>query len=164
MKRKNLKVIPAMLLLVLMILFIFLSMACFPKYIGSCFLDLKAEWTSDELTLETTGNRDDNMVFGKLTLYGEEIEVGCAYYYTRMWIFVYKKSDIEAKGMDENGKYRAPDMSKSLFHCYCKDVKPSYFSKNIKKVKLEVSDYYSETVGQEDRTGETWVLTRQDLS
>lgn len=164
MKRKNLKVIPAMLLLVLMILFIFLSMACFPKYIGSCFLDLKAEWTCDELTIETMGNREHYIVFGKITLYGEETEVGCGYSYAQSYMVVYKKSDIEA-AMDENGGYHAPDRSKLLFYLDCDEVKFCRFSKNIKEVNLKVGfDKYSETAGQESRVGETWVLMRKDLS
>lgn len=141
--------------------------ACFlplPKRVGTCFLDLKAEWTCDELTIETMGNREHYIVFGKITLYGEEIEVGCGYSYAQSYMVVYKKSDIEA-AMDENGGYHAPDRPKLLFYLGCDEVKFCRFSKNIKEVNLKVkTDNYSETAGQESRVGETWVLTRKDLS
>ena len=143
--------------------------ACFlpvPKRIGTCFLDLKAEWTCDELTIETTGESGhDYIVFGKISLYGEEIEVGGFYYYAQSYMIVYSRSDIEAAGKNENGKYRSPDKSKQLFYLGCDEVKFCRFSKNIKEVNLKVGfDKYSETAGQESRVGETWVLTRKDLS
>ena len=170
MKGKRSKVLDFIITIVLaLVIFCCLCsfIACFlpvPKRIGTCFLDLKAEWTCDELTIETMGNREHYVVFGKITLYGEEIEVGCEYSYAQSYMVVYKKSDIEA-AMDENGGYHAPDRSKTLFYLDCDEVKFCRFSKNIKKVNLKVkTDNYSETVGQESRVGETWVLTRKDLS
>ena len=170
MKGKRSKVLDFIIRIVLaLVIFCCLCsfIACFlpvPKRIGTCFLDLKAEWTCDELTIETMGNREHYVVFGKITLYGEEIEVGCDYYYAQSYMLVYKKSDIEA-AMDENGRCHDLDRSKRLFSLDCDEVKFSRFSKNIKEVNLKVgSDKYSETIGQESRVGETWVLTRQNLS
>ena len=162
-RSRVLNFVATVVLAIIIVCCLFSFIACFiplPKRIGTCFLDLKAEWTCDELTIETTGDREHYIVFGKITLYGEEIEVGCEYSY----MIVYKKSDIEAT-MDENGRVHDLDRSKWLFYLDCDEVKFFRFSKNIKKVNLKVkTDYYSETVGQEDRTGETWVLTRQNLS
>lgn len=167
-RSRVLNFVATVVLAIIIVCCLFSFIACFiplPKRVGTCFLDLKAEWTCDELTVETTGESGhDYIVFGKITLYGEEIEVGCGYSYAQSYMVVYKKSDIEA-AMDENGGYHAPDRPKLLFYLDCDEVKFCRFSKNIKEVNLKVkTDNYSETVGQEDRTGETWVLTRQDLS
>ena len=166
---KILNFVATVVLAIIIVCCLFSFIACFlplPKRVGTCFLDLKAEWTCDELTIETTGESgQDYIVFGKITLYGEEIEVGCDYIYSNACMFVYKKSDIEAEGMNENGKYRVPDISKHLFYFDCEEVKFGRFSKNIKEVKVKVEgDNYSETAGQESRVGETWVLIRKDLS
>lgn len=166
-RSRVLNFVATVVLAIIIVCCLFSFIACFiplPKRVGTCFLDLKAEWTCDELTIETTGDREQYIVFGKITLYGEEIEVGCDYYYAQSYMLVYKKSDIEA-AMDENGRVHDLDRSKRLFSLDCDEVKFCRFSKNIKKVNLKVkTDYYSETVGQESRVGETWVLTRQDLS
>ena len=164
---KILNFVATVVLAIIIVCCLFSFIACFiplPKRVGTCFLDLKAEWTCDELTIETMGNREHYIVFGKITLYGEETEVGCGYSYAQSYMVVYKKSDIEA-AMDENGGYHAPDRSKLLFYLDCDEVKFCRFSKNIKEVNLKVkTDNYSETAGQESRVGETWVLTRKDLS
>lgn len=166
---KILNFVATVVLAIIIVCCLFSFIACFlplPKRVGTCFLDLKAEWACDELTIETMGESgQDYIVFGKITLYGEETEVGCDYIYSNACMFVYKKSDIEAEGMNENGKYRSPDKAKQLFYLDCDEVKFCRFSKNIKEVNLKVGfDKYSETAGQESRVGETWVLTRKDLS
>ena len=143
------------------------------KYSKGKFCEENTEWVSDELTIETKGF---HYVFGKQKTDYNEIEVLVDIFQPnrRGGIFLVSdfdddfirevKNDIETKitSIELNRKIRDYISEKGIKEAYLFtfDYKAS---PDRVEFKIEKDNYF-ETVGQESRVGETWVLTRKDLS
>ncbi len=142
------------------------------KYSKGKFCEENTEWVSDKLTIETKGF---HYVFGKQKTDYNEIEVLVDIFQPnrRGGIFLVSdfdddfikevKNDIETKitSIELNRKIRDYISEKGIKEAYLFTFD---YKASPDRVEFKIEkDNYSETVGQESRVGETWVLTRHDL-
>ena len=138
------------------------------KLNGEFFIE-HAEWVSDELSFESMGYF---RMFGKMKINGEEIEVIVVIHSSTWSGIIYKLSDF-SEDMIETIKNPEQLENTNRFTDYVRDnrIEPIYTFKYSTKwtepVRVEITfNRYpvNDVEGIPDKSGETIVLTRQDVT
>lgn len=179
---KNTNLIKKFLSVIFSVIFMACSIflcSCDDKYSSGRFWEDDTEWVSDEMTIKTDGK--NHYVFGTFTTETQSIEVLIDVRSFVWYMNVYNAADFgeefinEIKQDQKNGEisyeicrkieeYMCVDAGDNFIKCIFSGSYSYKCSFNERVEFIIDTDNYSETIGQESRVGETWVLIRHDLS
>lgn len=150
------------------------------KYSKGKFYKENAEWVSDELTVKTEGYY--SVAFGYLTEGDEQTEIIAIVAISKKQMTIYRVKDFDSEFIKDindgiaSGKYKNSDNGHELYSeiwNYIEENKTeyifyyhySYKGGSVEQLELEViGDNEAKKNNTESRVGETWILTRKDLS